>query len=218
MSLKSRLQKKFGAVADNVSRIGKTVIRKAAKVGSVAAPIAGGLLFGPVGSLVGGAIGAGLSQVGPTKNTSLAFQRSFMATGASFAGSGLLSLFGGGGLTTGVFSNLSSIFGGGGAAPGGAPAATEDDSFLTFGSKAGQPTVPGTTPPAGGGGLLSTLFGGPAAPGATTPGTTQIDPTTGQPMQQAGIMDFVFSPVGLAVGVGALLLFGGKGKSKSKAA
>lgn len=165
MARKSRFRRKL-----------RDVGRKAARVGSVAAPIVGGFLGGPLGAAAGGAVGAGLSQVHQRRGSKRArLRRSLLATGGAVAGSGALSLLGGGGLTTGALPNLSRIFGG--ASPGSASSAsTPEAAGLDFGQNLGKTS--NSSPSVGGsatGGSIWDFLGGRGSqsvpPGAHTPGT-----------------------------------------------
>lgn len=161
MARKSRFRRKL-----------RDVGRKAARIGSVAAPIIGGAVLGPAGAVAGGAVGAGLSQVHQRRGSKRArLRRSLLATGASVGVSGAASLLGGGGLATGILPNLKNIFGGQ-SSP--APAGTPEEKVLDFGQDLGksnaQPSVGGA---ATGGSIFDLLRGGSQTlpPGTRTPGT-----------------------------------------------
>lgn len=143
----------------------RKVVRAGAKVLSVAAPIAGGLVFGPAGAAAGTAVGAGFSQVGGGKHgrKRKALRRTLTVGGASILGAGALSLAGGGGLTTGAASNIQSIFG------GSATPAENANGIVTVDQLAAQA---GTKPTPGGGLLeeIAGIFGGGSSGPLAAPG------------------------------------------------
>lgn len=77
------------------------------------APIVGETVFGPLGGLAGGVLGAGAQLLPGVKSREAGLKRVALSTGASLAAGGLLGLVSGAGVAATPLQSLTSMFGGG---------------------------------------------------------------------------------------------------------
>lgn len=124
----------------------KSVGRTSAKIGAYGAPIFGGLFLGPLGALGGTFLGAGLAQVGPTKNREAQLKRSLIYGGAVTAGTAALGVVSGAGLGSSIFKSAAAIFGGG-ATPVAAAPPSETTLVTMDPTKVGSPGTGNTLDP-----------------------------------------------------------------------